>query len=65
MSARPIPAKLAAKISKCWPDGVIGEFDTDESYFHETRWPLEHDLRKIQGASLLCQLPDTEVAAAA
>jgi hypothetical protein len=25
------------------------------SYFREKRWPLEQDLRTIQGASLLCQ----------
>src|SRR6516165_3389175 len=60
MAARPIPAKLAARISKCWPDGVIEEFDTDESYFHEKHWPLEQDLRKIQGASLLCQTESAE-----
>ena len=60
MAVRPIPAKLAAKISKCWPDGVIEEFDTDESYFHEKHWPLEQDLRKIQGASLLCQTESAE-----
>ena len=60
MAARPIPAKLAAKISKCWPDGVIEEFDTSESYFYEKRWPLEQDLRKIQGASLRCQTESEE-----
>src|SRR6516165_10879929 len=60
MAARPIPAKLAARISKCWPDGIIEEFDTDESYFHEKRWPLEQDLRKIQGGSLLCQTETQE-----
>jgi hypothetical protein len=61
MAVRPIPAKLAAKISKCWPDGVIEEFDTDESYFREERWPLEQDVRKIQGASLLYQTKSEEL----
>jgi len=39
----------------CWPDGVIEEFDTDESYFHDIRDGLERDLRKISGASLRWQ----------
>jgi hypothetical protein len=60
MASRPIPAKLAARISKCWPGGVIKEFDTDKSYFNEKHCPLEQDLRKIPGASLLCQTASEE-----
>jgi hypothetical protein len=57
MDANRIPEDLAAAIAECWPDGVIEEFDTDESYFHDIRAKLERDLRKIPGASLLWQTP--------
>ena len=46
---------MAAAIEECWPDGVIEEFDTDESYFHDIHARLERDLGKIPGASLRWQ----------
>src|ERR1022692_2131618 len=55
MDANRIPEDVAAAIEECWPDGVIEEFDTDESYFHDIHAKLERDLRKIPGASLLWQ----------
>lgn len=55
MDAKRIPGAVAAAIAECWPDGVIEEFDTDESYFHDIHQRLERDLRKIPGASLLWQ----------
>ncbi|HUD98217.1 MAG TPA: hypothetical protein VMR62_01490 [Bryobacteraceae bacterium] len=55
MSANRIPEDVAAAIQECWPDGVIEEFDTDESYFHDIRARLERDLGKIPGASLRWQ----------
>lgn len=62
MGAKRIPAEIAAVIQECWPDGVVGEFDTAESYFHDIYEDLERDLRKISGASLLWQSepPDYE-----
>ena len=54
MRANRIPDHVAAAIQDCW-DGVIEEFDTDESYFHDIHAKLERDLRKIPGASLLWQ----------
>ena len=55
MGAQRIPPDVAAAIEECWPDGVIEEVDTDESYFHGIHARLERDLRKIPGASLLWQ----------
>src|ERR1039457_6878402 len=55
MDANRIPEDVAAAIEECWPDGLIEEFDTDESYFHDIHAKLERDLRKIPGASLLWQ----------
>jgi hypothetical protein len=53
--AKQIPEDVAAAIEECWPDGVIEEFDKDESYFYDIRAKLERDLRKIPGASLVWQ----------
>jgi hypothetical protein len=53
--AKQIPEDVAAAIEECWPDGVIEQFDTDESYFYDIQEKLERDLRKISGASLLWQ----------
>jgi hypothetical protein len=36
-----------------WPDSVVEEFDTDESYFYDIQAKLERDLRRIPGASLM------------
>ena len=55
MDANQTPEDVAAAIDECWPDGVIEEFDTDESYFYDIHAELERDLRKIPGASLLWQ----------
>src|ERR1022692_1130889 len=57
MDANRIPEDVAAAIEECWPDGVVEEFDTDESYFCDIHAKLERDLRKIPGASLLWQTP--------
>ena len=50
-----IPKNLAAAIKRCWPRGVVEEFPTDESYFHEIRYQIERDLGSISGASLVWQ----------
>jgi hypothetical protein len=55
MNANGIPEDVAAAIVECWPDGVIEEFNRDESYFHDIRAALERDLRKISGAALMWQ----------
>jgi hypothetical protein len=52
-----IPKDLAAAIQRCWPRGVVEEFDTDESYFHEIRHQIERELRGIP-ASLVWQTED-------
>jgi hypothetical protein len=33
-AASQIPKYVAIVIKKCWPEGIVEEFDTDESYFH-------------------------------
>src|SRR5205807_449849 len=43
-----------------WPDGVVEEFATDESYFYEIHEQLEQDLREIGGARLLWQTKDND-----
>jgi hypothetical protein len=58
MSGHQIPDEVATAIKKCWPNGVLEQFDTDESYFHDVSSGLERDLRKIRGASLLWQTED-------
>ena len=55
MKANGIPEDVAAAIVECWPEGVIEEFDTDESYFYDIHAALELDLRRIPRASLLWQ----------
>jgi hypothetical protein len=50
-----IPKDVAAAIKRCWPHGVVEEFDTDESYFHEIRHQIERGLRRIFGVSLVWQ----------
>ncbi|HVN04476.1 MAG TPA: hypothetical protein VMT86_08675 [Bryobacteraceae bacterium] len=55
MEPSPISDALAAVIEECWPDGVIAEFDTSESYFNDVYDALEHELSSMYGASLLWQ----------
>ena len=57
-----IPPEVAAAIRRCWPDGIVGEFGTDESCFHAIQARVERDLRNIRGATLRwrteCTHPD-------
>jgi len=55
-----IPKDVAAAIKRCWPRGVVEESDIDESYFHEIRHQIEHDLRGIFGVSLVWQTEDAD-----
>jgi hypothetical protein len=63
MGTSRIPADVVAAIKQCWPNGVVEEFPTDESYLHERRPRLERDLRNIRGASLLWQTEEEEISA--
>jgi hypothetical protein len=54
-AASQIPKPVATAIKKCWRDGIVAEFETDESYFQEIQPRLERDLRNIRGAALLWQ----------
>jgi len=63
MDTSEVPADVAAAIKQCWPNGVVEEFATDESYFHEVRPRLERDLRNIRGAALLWQTEEEEIGA--
>jgi hypothetical protein len=58
-----IPKALAAAIKRRWPRGVVEEFSTDESYFHDIRYEIEGDLCTIPGASLISQTEETAAAA--
>jgi len=53
MTGRTIPKNVATAIKNCWPEGVVEEFPSEDSYFGEIQPQLEWDLRKIPGASLL------------
>ena len=55
-----IPETLAALIKETWPGGVIGEFDREESGFHDIHAKLERALRKIRGATLEWQTESDE-----
>jgi len=55
-----IPPDVAAAIHRCWPDGLVDEFATDESYFHEIHARLERDLQNIRGASLRWRTTDSQ-----
>jgi hypothetical protein len=57
------PKRVATAIKKCWPVGLVEEFDTDESYFHQIHPRLERDLRNIYGAALLWQTEEQESSA--
>jgi len=63
MGTSQIPPDVAAAIKHCWPNGVVEEFATDESYLHDIRPRLERDLRSIRGASLLWQTEEEEIGA--
>ena len=63
MGTSRIPKDVAVAIKECWPDGIVEEFATDESYFHEIRPRLARDLRTIRGASLLWHTEGDETAA--
>jgi len=60
MDTSQIPEDVAAAIEQCWLDGVVEEFATTESYFHEIHPRLERDLRNIRGASLRRQTEEEE-----
>jgi hypothetical protein len=55
INAKRIADDVAAAMVECWPDGVIEEFDRDESYFHDIHAALERDSRKIPGGALVWQ----------
>jgi hypothetical protein len=55
VGAKRIPEDVAAAILESWPGGVIEEFDTEESYFHDVHAAPMRDLRKIPGAALVWQ----------
>jgi hypothetical protein len=59
-AASQIPKRVATAIKKCWPDGVVEEFDKDESYFRKIHPSLEWDLRNIRGAAFLWQTEEQE-----
>ncbi len=63
MGTNQIPKDVALAIKKCWPKGVVEEFATDESYFHQIHPRLQRDLRRIRGTSLLWQTEDEEIGA--
>jgi hypothetical protein len=52
---------MVAAIRRCWPEGVVDEFATDESYFHGIQPRLERALRNIRGASLRWQTEAKEL----
>ena len=62
MGTSRIPEGVALAIRECWPDGVVGQFATDESHFHEVRPRLERDLRKVREGSLLWQTEEETAA---
>jgi len=56
-----VPARVKRAIQRCWPDGVVEEFDESESYFQEIRDALRADLIGIRGVSVLHEAPDRAV----
>ena len=62
MGTSRIPKDVAVAINECWPDGVVDQFATDESYFHHIRPRLERDLRNVRGGSLLWQTEEETAA---
>ena len=62
MGTSRIPKDVAAAIKERWPDGVVEQFATDESPFHENRPRLERDLRNVRGGSLLWQTEEETAA---
>ena len=62
MGTSRIPKDIAVAINECWPDGVVEQFATDESHFHDIRPRLERDLRHVRGGSLLWQTEEETAA---
>ena len=48
MGTTQIPKDVAVTIRECWPDGVVEQFATNESHFHEIRPRLERDLQNVR-----------------
>ena len=46
-----LPKEIGRLVKKHWPDGVVEEFDTWESYFHEIHDRVWSDLQRIRSAS--------------
>jgi hypothetical protein len=62
MQARTVPQDVADAIVESWPDGIMEEFDSDESYFYDIREGLERDLLRIRDVAVRWQTsePDYE-----
>jgi len=60
MAANAIPERLSALIRKTWPEGVVEEFNVDESRFYRSHSNFARDLGDIPGATLAWQTPTPE-----
>jgi hypothetical protein len=60
MARQRIPPDIAAAIEECWPDGVVEQFDTSESYFYDIREDLERDLHRLPDVALYWQTEEEQ-----
>lgn len=56
-----VPKDVAVAIKECWPNGVVEQFATDESYFHDIHPRVQRDLRNVRGASLLWHTEEEKI----
>jgi hypothetical protein len=58
--AAKLPKDLAKLVERTWPDGVVEEFDTSESYFHEIHHRIRVDLLGILTSIAFWETPDPD-----
>jgi hypothetical protein len=58
--AAKLPKDLAKLVERTWPDGVVEEFDTPESYFHEIHDRIGGELRRLRDCATFWETPDPD-----
>ena len=53
-----IPKNVAAAIQKAWPDGIVEQFDRDESYFERIHSTLRASLATVPGGGHFWETED-------
>src|ERR1700691_3093348 len=58
--AAKLPKDLAKLVERTWPDGVVEEFDSSESYFHKIHDRIGGELRRLRDCATFWETPDPD-----